>query len=218
MKRTILVATLCCVGLIANSVFAGPFYMDLNLTPDQQGFDVVPIEGTVQTITSPTCFTFHAEPGRNGVEYRNHLGGNPGEPFELSLTTELSGRGGLALGAGNYWLAVACDPIYNEFWVGIFDTENSVYAGISGYIDTTLVHEYRAEVDAGGNYSVFVDDGEVLTGSGWTNGDLAMQFTGDFSFYTYVAEAKIYECTYIPEPCSLVLLSLGGLFLKRRQK
>jgi len=217
MKRTILIAAVFCLGLRANPVLADVFYMDLNLTPDQQGFDLVPIEGTVQTITSPTCFTFHAEPGRNAVQYENYPGGTAGQPFEISLTTELSGRGGLSYGVGNYWMSIAHDPIYNDFWVGIYDTENSVYKGISGYIDTSLIHEYRAEVDAGGNYSVFLDDSEVLTGTGWTNGDLSMQFSGDFTFYTYTADAKIYECIYIPEPCSILLLSLGALTLRKRK-
>lgn len=219
MKKTVFVAVVCCLGLMVDCVFGNAFYMDVSLTPDQQGFDIIPSEGTVQVTPSDTCLTLYADPGRNMIKYGNYPGESAGQPFELSVTTKLSGRGALGFTVGNCRMSVSSDPIDNVFWVAVFDEINSVYKTTSGYIDTTVTHEYRALVDAAGDYSVFVDSDEVMTGSGWTNGDLAMVFNGDFSYAAYSAEANIYECYYnIPEPCSLVLLSLGGLFLTGRCK
>ncbi|MCD4830402.1 MAG: PEP-CTERM sorting domain-containing protein [Anaerohalosphaeraceae bacterium] len=217
MNKLIFVAAVFCVCLMANCVFGNAFYMDLNLTPDQQGFDIIPSEGTVQTTTSPTVFTFHANPGRNSIHYGNHPGGVAGQAFEITLTADITGRGGLCFGVGDFWLAVAYDPIVGNIWVGVFDSANSVYDGISSYIDTSVTHEYRAVVDSAGNYSVYSDNDLILNGDGWVNGDLTIHMGGDFTYQTYTTVANIYECTYIPEPATLLLLGFGGLVLRKKK-
>lgn len=214
--RTGILWTIAGVLVMSLPVAASPFHLDLSQRVDQQGFVLDPIEGSVTETPAGTYYQFFAQPGRNGVGYDGHPGGPAGTPFALTITADLAGRGGYQFIVGDHQVVLAHDGPYNQFWVGIYEPGVG-YAGTHA-LDTWNVHTYSVECDGLGDYTVFVDTQPVLTGGGWDNGDLAMTFTGDFTFHAQTATANIYDLHYIPEPASAGLLLAGCVALLRRRR
>lgn len=149
--------------------------------------------------------------GGDFVAQVNTTGGNPGGVLELSVDGVHMGFWGRSMGfvhnnvTGPRTTIYATADVKNLGGVGAFVMKVEWFGGINKLSPVSIVS------------AVFTG-----LGTGWTNVGMAAPTPVGGSYYTIVVMAEGSGTSYLvdnvtPEPITIALLGLGGLFLRRRK-
>ncbi len=209
----------------AQSSHAVSFDYDNTLSPYDQGFVLTAAYSTHSVTPNGSYTLFHLDTGSVcAATFDKAIGATLGTGFTMRVDASVTGRGGAYFYVGTHVLGVYYDPEFNQQGFGVFD---SGLNKIESYeLDSRQRHLYEITVDANGDYVVTFDGSEVITGTGWSIGDVRLSFSGDNSFHTYTFDTYAYEFSFeenpapvaVPEPATIILSLIGLVSLYFRKK
>lgn len=212
------------IALIAS--FAGMAFAversvnDILVAGEEVQINAMPLGSVVRDLPNPTTVYSNMDPGPTGyvagAPASGYIGYEDYTPIAaMTMTEELQEFkfvGGVA-NAGEvafFDFYDAADNLVDSFGIQFSQGGNFIYTITIGSV---------VNVPAGGEVWMWVDDGSVLTPSTgqWFAGDAGPTIGGpdDPLEGTFAGYVQNFEIT-VPEPASLLLFGLAGLFIRRR--